>query len=267
MVQWDYYIMNPTFRALFLVFAFVIAAQQAAAEEWHGIKPLSSTRADVVLVFGECSDKEKQCEFTSEGEDISVDFSSAQNCHVATTDTVLLIKRVLRNAKTIKALGFDKRRFKSFDPSIPRNMGYRAYVDEKSGLLFKTLEGEVFEIYYIAPKSGWRACSNYYVDNRELLRVVFEHVFMVRAVNCPITAADGERVSIDADYAFTGQRLLPTWYTTGGRIVAGQGTRKILLDTTGLAGKVFTVTIEVNDGRGLTAAGSCTFNVSAAPKN
>ena len=167
----------------------------------------------------------------------------------------------------MKALGFDKRRFRSFDPSIPRNMGYRAYVDEKSGLLFKTLSGEVFEIYYVAAKSDGLVCPNYYGNYRYLLQVAWPHVFFITRVNCPANTVDGERVPIEADFPMFGQRVVLTWMTTGGRIIAGQGTRKILLDTTGLAGKVFTVTIEVNDGLSHTANGSCTFSVSVAPKN
>ena len=50
-------------------------------------------------------------------------------------------------------------------------------------------------------------------------------------------------------------------------LVAGQETRKIVLDTTGLAGKVFTVTIEVADGSHHTAYGSCSITVLAPPKN
>jgi len=243
-----------------------MTAQQAVAEEWRGLKPLSSTRADVVRVFGECADKEKRCEFIFQNESVSIDFSGPDTCN-GRSDIVLVIKRALRNGASMKALGFDKRHFKSFDPSLPRNTGYRAFVDEKSGLLFKTLRGEVFEIYYVAPKAEENGCSNYFGNTRELLQVVFEHVFMISSVSCPPTTVDGERVSIAAEYPLTGQHLVPTWYTTGGRIVAGQWTRKILLDTTGLAGKVFTVTIEVEDGSHHTAGGSCSIAVSAAPKN
>lgn len=258
--------MNQVFRSLLLAFAVVLTAQQAAAEEWRGIKPLSSTRADVVRVFGECSDKTKECEFTLDNEDISIDFSTAENCHGLPADTVLLIKRALRNATTMTALGFDKRRFKSFDPSRPRNMGYRAIVDQKGGLLFKTLRGEVFEIYYIGPQTDRQVCFNY-GNIRELLEVAWYHDFKIESLECPTIVVDGERVSIVAHYAITGQRLKPTWITTGGRIVAGQGTKKIWLDTTGLAGKVFTVTIEVDDGTHHSASGSCSINVSAPPKN
>ena len=253
--------MKPAFRAFLLVLASVITAQQAGAEEWRGIKPLSSTRADVVRVFGECADKVEQCEFTFENEDISIGFAQPGNCHGAPADTVLFIQRGLRDAKAMKALGFDKRRFKSFSPTFPEDTDYRAFVDEKSGLLFKTLRKEVFEIYYIPPYPDRKVCPLYYGDSHDLLPVVFEHVFMIQAVNCPPTVVDGEKVPIDAIYSITGQRLRPTWSTTGGRIVAGQGTRKIVLDTTGLAGKVFTVTVEVNDGTYHTALGSCSFAV------
>ena len=261
--------MNATLRVFLLVSAVVLTIQQAAAQEWHGIKPLKATRADVVRVFGECSDKDKPCVFLIDNEDIWIDFSTAQNCHGAPEDTVLLVKRVLVNAVPIKAMGVDVRRFKSFDPARWRKAEYRAFVDENSGLLFKTFRGEVFEIYYIGAKTDRQVCSNYrhYANIRELLSVWWEHVFVVNAVNCPPTAVDGERVVIDAEYGGTGQRRIPTWYTTGGRIVARQGTRKILLDTTGTAGKVFTVTVEVDDGSHHTASGSCSIKVSAAPKN
>lgn len=259
--------MKPTVRALFLVLAVVLTAQHAAAEEWHGIKPGHSTRADVVRVFGECSDPGKRCEFVFENDEISIDFSTPGNCHSSPPGTVLLIKKVLKDAKTIEALGLDQGRFKSFDPSFPKNSGYRAFVDEQSGLLFKTLRGDVFEIYYIPAKNDELVCTNYYGNYRELLQVVRPHVFWVENVVCPSNAVDGERVVIEAFYSSYGHRMTPTWLTTGGRIVAGQGTRKILLDTTGLAGKVFTVTVEVNNGNQEIIAGSCSITVSAAPKN
>src|ERR1044071_9186112 len=48
------------------------------------------------------------------------------------------------NATTFSALQVDKRRFKSFDPSTRRNRGYRGYIDDKAGLLLKSLSGEIF---------------------------------------------------------------------------------------------------------------------------
>src|SRR5215203_2884434 len=166
--------MNPAFKLIFL--AFVIAAQQVAAEEWRGIKPLSSTREDVVRVFGECADKGDWCEFMLDNEDVEIVFSGAQNCNNLSPGMVLSVQRVLRKATSFEALHVDKKRFKQFDPSLPRNMGYRGFIDEQSGLLLKTYQGQVFQINYIARKRDQHVCSNYYRKPREFVEVFFPHV-------------------------------------------------------------------------------------------
>ena len=254
--------MNPVGKSFFLFFAFVIAASQVGAQEWRGLTPVRSTRADVVRLLGQCSDENPWCQFTIENEDILIRFSKPEDCSVA-PDTVLSIQRDLINATTFAALGLDKRRFKSFDPSWPRDMGYRGYIDEKMGLLLKTYGGEVFQINYIAGKKDWKVCPAYYRRPREFVEVIFPHVLGVDYVHCPETSPiAGEKVMITANYVRTGQRLLLTWYTTGGQILKGDNTRKILLDTTGVTEKTITVTAELNDGRQHTATGSCTFKIS-----
>jgi len=172
------------------------------------------------------------------------------------------------NATTFSALQVDKRRFKSFDPSTRRNRGYRGYIDEKAGLLLKSLSGEIFQINHIAAGKEWPVCRAYYRNPREFVEVIWPHVLMISAVECPETSpVAGERVVIKGIYPETGQRLIPTWYTTQGRIVEGQNTSKIVLDTAGLEGKIVTVTIEVDDGTHHTAAGSCSFTVAPKPNN
>ena len=71
-----------------------------------------------------------------------------------------------------------------------------------------------------------------------------------------------EKVVIVGLYPRTGQRMFFEWYSTAGRIVSGENTRKILFDTTGLEGKKVTVTVEMMDEGQHAAAGSCSFNVS-----
>ena len=254
--------MNPIGKSIFLFFAIMIAAAQVAAQEWRGVTPLRSTRADVVRLFGQCSDEKPWCEFTIKNEDILIIFSKPGDCDVA-PDTVLSIQRELKTATTFAALGMDKRRFKSFDPSLPRGMGYRGYIDEKLGLLLKTFGGEVFQINYIAAKKDWRVCPTYYRRPREFVQVVFPHVPVISSVGCPeISPVAGEKVVITANYPRTGQRYSLLWHTTAGQILEGQNTRKILLDTTGVAEKVITVTVELNDGSQHTATASCKFNVA-----
>lgn len=245
-----------------------MAAQQVAAEEWRGIVPLRSTRPDVVRVFNQCSVAEPYCGFTLENEEILIIFSTLESCNGVPPDTVLSIQRELQNAIPFTALTLDKRRFKAFDPAIPRNMGYRGFIDEKSGLLFKTFLGEVFQFNYIAAKKDWPVCFAYYRNPREFVEVIRPHFQMISSVGCPQTAPiAGEKVVIRADYPRTGQRLLLTWETTDGRILEGQGTGEIVLDTTGLEGKIITVTVELNDGNQHTANAACTFKVSPKTSN
>ena len=254
-------------KSFFVFFVLLIAAAEVAAQEWRGLAPLRSTRADVVRLFGQCADEKSYCDFPIENEEIEIVFSGPGDCTIA-PGTVLSIQRELRNATTFRALGLDTRRFKSFDPSWPRGMGYRGYIDEQTGLLLKTFGGEIFQINYIAARKDWKVCPTYYRRPREFVEVVFPHVPVVTLVECPNTnPVAGEKVVITANYAQTGQRFSVLWDTTAGRILEGQNTRRILLDTTGLEGKAITVTFEINDSNYHTATGSCTFNVSPRTKN
>ena len=246
----------------------MITARHVVAEEWRGLVPLKSTRADVVRLFNECNDKESLCEFTSEKEEINIQFSNDESCKSVPFDTVLSIQRDLRNMTTFATLQLDKRRFKSFDPSSPRNLGYRGFIDDDAGLLVKTDREGIFQINYIAAKKDRPACPGYYARPREFVAVVLPHVMMVNSVTCPdSTVIAGEKVPIATTYPPTGQRISLTWESTGGRIIEGPIQRKIFLDTTGLEGKSVTVTVEVNDGFQHTATGSCTFIVAPRPKD
>ena len=259
--------MKPALKPLLLSFALLMMTQRASAEAWHDLIPLKSTRADVVRVFNQCNDQQESCEFTIENEDITIEFAGTQNCASVPAGTVLSIQRDLKKETTLEALGLDKRRFKSFDPSTPPKLGYRAFIDEQAGLLLKSLRGQIFQINYIATEKERSACPNYYGDPHDFVAVFLPHFQLVYSVECPKIAIAGEKVPIAASYARTGQRLLLTWNSTGGRIIEGQTPRTAFLDTTGLAGKVVTVTVELSDGNQHTAGGSCTFRVLAPPKN
>jgi len=250
-----------------LVFVFLIMAQHVEAEEWRGITPLKSTRADVVRIFKECTDQQESCEFSVDTEDITIVFAGIQNCVGVPVDTVLSIQRELQHDTTLEALGLDKRRFKTFDPSTPPKLGYRGFIDDQAGLILKSLDKKIFQINYIATEKERSACPKYYENPRDFVEVFLPHFQVVNSVECPQNAVAGDKVPIAASYAHTGQRILLTWYSTAGRIVEGRTQRTIFLDTTGLGGKEVTVTVELNDGTQHTATGSCKLNVAPPPKN
>lgn len=252
-------------KLVFCIFAFLLSAQHVAAEEWRGIVPLSSTREDVVRLFGECSDQPGTCSFTLPNEVILIVFARDYCPEGVPPDTVLMIERQLQKGTTLATLGLDKRRFKTFNPWYPGNTSYLAYIDEKSGLLLKSLRGEIFQINYIPTKNERPTCARFYRKPKEFVDVTPEHVPWVN-IRCPQTASTGDKIVITADYAPTGERNLLTWHTTGGKIVEDQDPKKIFLDTSGLEGKIITITVERDNGNRGRMSGSCVVRILPKPK-
>ena len=261
-------VMESTFKLFLYLFAFLMSVQQVTAEEWRGIVPLSSTRADVIRLFGQCLGKENLCEFTLTNEDILIVFSRSDIClNNVPPDTVLLVERELRAATTLAALGLDQRRFKSFDPSWPRNIGYRGYIDEQSGLLLKAFKGEIFQIDYIGAKEDRHRCPSYYRKPRDFVQAIAEHAPIV-TIRCPKdNPTAGERIALIADHQRSGLRIFLEWHVSGGRIVEGQNTRHILVDTTDLGGQAIKVTVERSDTLHHVSFASCNIQISEAIKN
>jgi len=254
-------------KSLLCLFILFITIQHVAAEEWRGIVPLRSTRADVARVFGECANAERFCEFLIPNEEITITLSSNQDCPEGVpADTVLMIERQLQNGTTLTALGLNKRHFKTFNPWYSGNNDYRAYFDEKSGLLLKSFQGHIFQINYIPPKGERRICADYYRKPKQFVQVLPEHVPYVD-VRCPETAFAGDKVAITAFYVSTGERRSLLWNSSAGRIIEGQNTRKIMLDTTGLDGQMITVTVERRTGLFHRMSASCTIRVLPKPDN
>ena len=258
--------MERSGRLFISLFAVLMTAQQIVAEEWRGIVPLVSTRADVISLLGECSGKEPVCEFTIPNEEILIVFSTSDTCPQLAAGTVLFVERELQTAKTLAALGFERKRFETFDPSWPRNIGYRGYEDKHSGLLLKSYKGEIFQIDHIAAKRDRFRCPGYYRRPRDFVQAVPEHAPLV-SIRCPENnPSAGERIAFVANYQRSGLRIFLEWHASGGRIVEGQKTRQILLDTTGLEGQTIEVSVERADTLHNVSFTSCKVQISSAKK-
>ena len=245
-----------------------MSAPRVAAEEWRGLVPLHSTRDDVARLFGECSNAERFCEFMLPNEEVRITLSSNELCFEGVPiHTILMIERQLQDGTTLTALGLEKRRFKSFNPWVPQDKNYRAYIDEQSGLLLKSFRGEIFQINYIPPKNERKVCAGYYRKPREFVEVWSEHVPYVD-IRCPMSpVVAGDKIAITAHYAPTGQRNLLFWQTTGGQIVEGKHPKRVILDTSGLDGPNVTITVERHDGNYGRMTDSCVVSISPKPKN
>lgn len=256
-----------SFIPLCLLIAIVFAPE-ARAKEWRGIVPLHSTQADVVRLFG-CDDPDTGCKVRVGNEEAYFVFSSGTVVRDANKcvkdlppDTVLLVEVVLTKPPKLSALGINKNHFRTFDPSLPPNIGYKGYIDEKEGLIIKTYKGRVLQLDYIAAGKDVALCPDYYENPESFIQLLIEHCCPSVSLNCPIQPpVEGERINLSATTG-AGGRLRYKWQVSAGKIVAGQGTASITIDTTGLGGRTIMVTVEMTFGNQHTTTASCEVPVS-----
>ena len=235
---------------LFIV-ALIVAAESISAAEWRGVVPLHSSRADIVRLFNVCGDNKKRCFFSLEDQNVQIVFSGWQGafggCPTSVPkDTVLLVRVRLTKQTPMKEQRINLKPFKAFDPSYPSGIGYRAYFDEKSGLLIKSYQGRVVEFDYIASQDDQAFCPRFYENPRDFVAVVQRqsHLPPLISLACPPDGLRaGTRVTFLASPTEDYDSVL--WTLTEGTIVSGQGTREITVDTAGLGGRKITVIVEM----------------------
>jgi hypothetical protein len=162
----------------------------------------------------------------------------------------------------LKDFTINLRPFKKFDPSQLEGIGYRAYIDEKLGLLLNTYKGELLEQVYIASREDQSLCPRFYENARSFVSVPFRHGPPTIMLSCPSSViVPASRVSF---LVYTPEHYDSVkWILSEGTIVSGQGTREIEVDTTGLGGRKITVTVELtieNDPR--VYSSSCAIQIS-----
>jgi len=259
---------------LLWLFITIVFASDVLAKEWRGIVPLHSTQADVVRLFGGCSDGDGGCKVRVGNEEAEFVFSNGKVVREYNEcakdlppNTVLLIEVVLTEPPKLGALRINKSNFRTFDPSSPPNIGYKGYIDEKEGLIIKTYKGKVLQLEYIAAKKDVALCPDYYENPESFIQLLIDYCCAPLSVNCPTeTPVDGERVTFSAATVDIG-RVKYSWQVSAGKIVAGQGTLRITVDTTGVGGRTITATIEMNDGNNHVTMSSCNIPVSVRPNN
>jgi hypothetical protein len=247
------------------------AAPSALAKEWRGITPLQSTRSDVVRLLGYCGDKdsERGCVFDLPGgQNIYILFASgATNFHECAkqlpANTVLLIEIKLKTGRTFTQLRIDKRNLRGFENSEPPTIGHKGYIDETNGLVIKTFKGRVYQLDYIAVAKDVHRCASYYEDPETFGRVFIEYMPPLMSVECPTESlVAGDKLVCTAT---TSGRPRYEWHLSAGRILEGQGTPRIAVDTTGLGGQKLIVTVERHYLRDPIAAATTEVLVPKAP--
>ena len=154
------------FTLIVLGLVMNVAAQ---AKEWRGIVPLQSTRADVERILGppwHQSSSARSMYLTDHAE-VEITFADHSNADAERCSrkvplgTVLSIFVVPQGDVSLTDLQIDLKHTKTFDVPFGQ-LEYRAYYDERSGFIVRTLGGKVHEICYLASADVRYLCSGYY---------------------------------------------------------------------------------------------------------
>jgi hypothetical protein len=146
-----------------------------AGGSWHGITPLHSSRTDVENLWGKplpppsdsgrayTLNDNRSIYFTDEGEVYVLYARFTTGCDKSVTaDTVLWVSLTPKRRVLLSNLGIDTSRFRIYDPSTPRGIGYKAYSDEANGYELLTFKGVVEEIYYQPTAVDRKLCPTYF---------------------------------------------------------------------------------------------------------
>jgi hypothetical protein len=260
------------------VFAFVLPltflfAHDVTAKDWRGIVPLHSSRADVVHRFSQCANAADACTIRIGNEDAYVVFSTGamseyyECARRLPTDTVLHVEVELQAPRKMADLGIRERKFRSFVPAAAPEKRYRGYVDEDEGWVVETYKGRVRRLYYIAGRKDWSLCPSYYHVPEAFIKYTVDWCCPPISMGCPSAALEGDQAIFTAN-TLALRRATYKWQVSVGRITAGQGTRRITVDTSGAGGRQLKATVELHGGRNQeSTSSSCEVLVSNPPRN
>ena len=237
-------------------------ARNMSAKEWRGIVPLHSTRADVVRLFGACSQPDSSCKFQVGNEEVYIVFSSVESdmhecAKKLQPDTVLLVEVELTIPVRLDSLRINKKNFRTFDPSSPPNIGYKGFIDERAGLIIKTYKGKVLQLEYIGAGKDVHLCPSYYENPESFIQLLIHTCCAPLSVTCPTNEpVDGERLVFSANTVDV-EHAKYKWAVSAGKIIQGQGTLRIVVDTTGAGGQTIVAIIEMTERKTNVATSSC----------
>lgn len=159
-----------------------------AGRSWHGITPLHSSRTDIEKLWGKplpppsdsgrayTLNDNRSIYFTDEGEVYVLYARFTTGCDKSVTlDTVLWVSLRPKRKVLLSDLGIDNSRFKIYDPSTPKGIGYKAYSDYVDGYEILTFEGVVEEIYYQPSAVDRKLCPIYFEGGAPLRFTLLVH--------------------------------------------------------------------------------------------
>ena len=236
-----------------LSFTFILCAfESSVAKEWRGIIPLRSTRADVLRLWNQCSEHKEACRFATDKESVYVLFSGGlqdyySHCGASLApETVLFVELVPKGKLTLKDLSIDKKTLRFFQPIedyLPDLKGYQT----SDGLVMTVLKGSIIQLDYVPDEKERGSCVEFYQRPEPFIQTLSLHPPPTINLNCSeVILNSGSNLIAKASLPMQIMRG-PSWTVDRGRILSGQFTHKLVVDTSGLRGQTVTVTAEIGD--------------------
>jgi hypothetical protein len=258
--------MKTFLTATVIILTLLAGVESPFAMEWRGLTPLRSTRADVVRLLNQCSDQKEACAFTLGNENVYILFSGgltddyAECERLLPAETIMFIDIELKATPKIKSLSLENKKFRTFNPSEPYKMGLKGYWNENDGFLINTLRGKVIQLDYLSAPADQSRCAGFYEEPASFIKMVPVHVPIV-SVDCPAKPVRaGDKIAFSALTNVNAKRGY-TWTVSSGKIISGQFTHQITVDTTGLSGQTIVATAEIRDVFAHTAAAACKVQI------
>lgn len=251
-----------------VTFSLLLAAQDCFAKEWRGIAPLRSTRADVVRLLKQCSDQIEACAFSLAQEEVYILFSGGlsekeEECaRRLPPETVVFIQVWPKSKPRLNDLHLDKKNLKAIEASR-LNWHHKAFL-AKEGLVIDTSRGKMIQLVYIANPSDAPLCPGYFEEPGLFIQSFRAHPPFTMSIDCPNEAVTPGTKLVLRSTADIDSKRGPTWTVNAGRIIGGQHTNKITLDTAALSGRIILVNAKLSDGFSYYLSTSC--KIAIAPK-
>lgn len=194
-----------------IVIPFLVAG--AVAKEWRGIKPLHSTRTDVMRILGSPTEQnDLRSIYRSPTQEVYVVFSSKEVCGSGSTNipagTVLLVQVTPKTKRLNLDTELDMKTVREFNPSS-QDPDWKGLIDEENGLIVRKFKNMVDKVFYIPPAKDWSRCASYYANPEHFARIFVDFLERPFDEYSDLPFAH-EKARLD-NFAIYLQKNKPTW--------------------------------------------------------
>jgi len=237
------------FKLIFAVCLSLITPITLNAESWRDLVPLHSTRKDIEARLGKpLRSDARWMVYEFSNEDVSFFLAESESCAEGARvpeGTIIFIEVKPTKTRHPSEFGLAEVDIIKFEPSETGLVGFQGYVNEEKGLVIRTDPRTVDAIFYLGTAKERASCKAFYPAARTLGDVPYCFLCPLVVLSSPDEIEAGSLLTFSAN---VGAYLRPTtlkWTVSAGRILAGQGTHSITVDSRGLDGRVITGTLEL----------------------